>query len=281
MAQGGPAIPGASCPRGAAPVGPAAPGQAALREETITPIKIIVKENFTMKKFLSAVLALAMAFALCTTAFAADPTVKVTTTPAADEASANINTNSWEIPVTAAYEKKNATKADVDTKYYVVVEWECTNKDLTYTVGKDTYEWTVEGADAASNAKPTSAGYIVTPSTDVQWSGSATYNVTVTNWSNAKVDAKLSWAPATKAGNVTEDIVTTTKFDAAEAIEKTLNLNAADNGIDLPASTNRNLVTAENAPTASSAVNIVVTDGAISAPDTNIGTLTVTVTKVA
>lgn len=280
MAQGGPAIPGASCPRGAAPVGPAAPGQVALREETITPIKIIVKENFTMKKFLSAVLALAMAFALCTTAFA-DTTVKVTTTPAADEASANISENSWQIPVTAAYNKETSTKDDVTAKYYVVVEWECTNNNLTCTVGKDTYEWTVKGADATSNAKPTSAGYTVTPSTDVQWSGSATYNVTVTNWSNTKVDAKLSWAPATKAGNVTKDIVTTTKFDsdAAAATEKTLPLDAADKDLALPTSTNVSMVTAENAPKANSTLNIEVTDGAISAPDTNIGTLTITVIK--
>ena len=234
-----------------------------------------------MKKFLSAVLALAMAFALCTTAFAADSTVKVTTTPAADEASANINENSWEIPVTAAYDKATATKDDVTTKYYVVVEWERVNNSLKYTVGKDSYEWTVEGADAANNAKPTSAGYTVTPSTEVKWDGEANYKVTVTNWSNAKVDAKLSWAPAEVAGNVTKAIVTTTKFDSdtAAATEKTLPLEAADKDLTLPTATNVGMVT--EAPSASSTLNIKVTDGAISAPDTNIGTLTITVTKVA
>ena len=230
-----------------------------------------------MKKFLSAVLALAMAFALCTTAFAANPTVKVTTTPAADEASANINENSWQVHVPAGYVKETATKADVTTKYYVVVEWECVNNSLKYTVGKDSYEWTVEGADAANNAKPTSAGYTVTPSTEVKWDGEANYKVTVTNWSNAKVDAKLSWKAAELAGNVTKAIVTTTKFDDAAAIEKTLNLNAADKDLALPTATNVGMVT--EAPSANSTLNIKVTDGAISAPETNIGTLTVTVTK--
>ena len=163
----------------------------------------------------------------------------------------------------------------------MVVEWERVNNSLKYTVGKDSYEWTVEGADAANNAKPTSAGYTVTPSTEGKWDGEANYKVTVTNWSNAKVDAKLSWAPAEVAGNVTKAIVTTTKFDSdtAAATEKTLPLEAADKDLTLPTATNVGMVT--EAPSASSTLNIKVTDGAISAPDTNIGTLTITVTKVA
>ena len=242
-----------------------------------------------MKKFLSAVLALAMAFALCTTAFAADPTVKVTTEPAADEGSAALDTNSWQVPVPAQYVKETATKADVTTKYYVVVEWECMNNSLTYTVGKDTYEWTVadsagHAADATSNAKPASAGYTVTKNTNGTWNenGEANYKVTVTNWSNAKVDAKLSWTPAGVAGNVTKAIVTTTKFDsdAAAATEKTLTLEAADKDvITLPDDTNVALV--NTAPSASSTLNIKVTDGAIAADNTNIGTLTITVINVA
>ncbi len=240
-----------------------------------------------MKKFLSAVLALAMAFALCTTAFA-DTTVKVTTTPAADEASATTDTNSWQVPVPAEYVKETATKEDVETKFYVVVEWEMMNNTLKYTVGKDSYVWTVadadgKAADATNNAKPAGAGYTVTKNTNGTWdeNGEANYKVTVTNWSNAAVNAKLSWAPAKVAGNVTKNIVTTTKFDSdtAAATEKTLNLDAADKDATLPDDTNVKLV--ETAPSASSTLNIKVTDGAITANKTNIGTLTVTVTKAA
>lgn len=232
-----------------------------------------------MKKILSVVLALAMTFALCTTVFAADPVVKVTTTPATDEASAVENTNKWSIPVTSGYEN-NATKAD--DQYYVVVEWEVTTT-LKYTIGNDDYVWTVQknatSADSTALDKPTNAGYVVGGKWDN--AGEASVKVTLTNWSNCAINAKLDWVASTNTvDGVETNIVTTTTFDsdAAPATTKTLNATAAYTG-ELPGGTDLNLTTTGVA--VSSTLNIKVTDGAISKANATIGTLTVTVMKAA
>lgn len=265
MAQGGPAIPGASCPRGAAPVGPVAPGQAALREETITPIKIIVKENFTMKKFLSAVLALAMAFALCTTAFAASSTVYVTTKENGNFGDADGN-KSWPIDIPAQY-SNTAEAKDVAAKYYVVVEW-TVNSDLTYKVDSSNYTWNVT---TESSGAPSSAGYTAT---DGEWTGSASVVVNVANWSNRAMKATLTYKDSTTTvANVTKDITTTNTLDKNE-----LTLAAAS---DLVTGLSTTPVTAlMDAQKGTSNLSITaVTAGAINRSDAVIGTLTVTLAE--
>lgn len=239
MAQGGPAIPGASCPRGAAPVGPAAPGQPAPREETITPIKIIVKENFTMKKFLSAVLALAMAFALCTTAFAEDgiqkavkDTVTITTVNTDKEGYVTDGENQvkqWNIDVKAGY-ADSFDAGQVPAKYYVVLSWEV-NSTLKYTIGADSYTWNVYDASEKESAEDgfttaTHAGY---KTSGGKWTGTATVDVKLENWSNRNMAANLSWAAAegiaAAVGTAVTMNETTITTNSAASADKTATVN--------------------------------------------------------
>ncbi len=273
MAQGGPAIPGASCPRGAAPVGPVAPGQAALREETITPIKIIVKENFTMKKFLSAVLALAMAFALCTTAFAAQTNVtgNVTITTVDNQKDAYVTdgenqVKQWNIDVKADYDDLfNASQ--VPAKYYVVLSW-TVNSTLKYTIGANSYTWNVYDASEKESADQgfttaTHAGYKAGMGV---WTGTATVDVKLENWSNRDMAANLSWAAA--------EGITAAVGTAVTMNDTTITASSA-----APADKTASVSTPKTANTTVSIEGAEMA-GAISANDTTIGTLTVTVKDV-
>lgn len=114
-----------------------------------------------MKKFFCAVLALAMMLTLAVPAFAAD-------------------LKSEGKDVTAGYTAPKAT--DNGTIYSVTIAWEpTTGSDLSYTGKQATYTWDADGLKYTENVD-TAAG----------WSGSAGYTVTVTNKSNAAVDAALT-----------------------------------------------------------------------------------------
>ena len=241
-----------------------------------------------MKKFLSAVLALAMAFALCTTAFAATSPVYVTTAP--PETGATENTNMWKIPIDADAEVTKPAAGEVAKNYYVVVEWSIAEgANLKYTRGADAYSWVV--ADSEGNTlnsektgTPAKAGYQVKDGT---WAGSATVNVTVTNWSNDAVVATLAWVNAKKA--TTEDATTNkviaditanetfTQGTNASKDGKTITLSSLADGVEVPDVTTLDK-TAGIAGSSSMTINGANVTGAISAK-TNIGYLTITLNK--
>lgn len=118
-----------------------------------------------MKKYFSVILALTLASALAVPAFAAD---------VAPEGSANQE-------VTAGYTAPVDNAGD--TVYRVTIEWNATDEAeaLSYTGKKSTYTWDTTGLV-----------YQETVDTAAGWSGAAGYNVTVTNYSNAAVDAALT-----------------------------------------------------------------------------------------
>lgn len=120
-----------------------------------------------MKKFLIALLALAMMFALAVPVFAEPSEVSVPGSSSAD--------------VTAKYEAGNDGKDDIATVYLVTVDWKV-DSTLKYSNGTTTYTW---NADATKYDKTTE---------EDGWFGSATVGITVTNKSNAAVSAKAEWA---------------------------------------------------------------------------------------
>lgn len=228
-----------------------------------------------MKKFLSAVLALAMAFALCTTAFAAQTNVtgNVTITTVDNQKDAYVTdgenqVKQWNIDVKADWDDQfNASQ--VPAKYYVVLSW-TVNSTLKYTIGANSYTWNVYDADEKESAEEgfTSATHAGYKAGKGDWTGSATVAVKLENWSNRDMQANLSWAAA---GGITAA--------AAEGGAVTM-ANTAIKAVSV--APNDKATTVNAASTANTTVSIDGTKmaGAISANDTTIGTLTVTVKDV-
>ena len=220
-----------------------------------------------MKKFLSAVLALAMAFALCTTAFAASFPVYVTTKDNGDFGDAAGN-KSWPIDIPAQY--SNTAKADeVKANYYVVVDWTVTS-NLKYSVDSNNYTWNVT---KETSGAPSSAGYTAT---DGDWTGSASVVVNVANWSNRAMKATLAYVDSTNAvANVTKNIITTNTLDKNE-----LTLAAASDLVTGLATTTITASDLTDNQKGTSTLNIsAVTAGAIDQNNAVIGTLTVTLAE--
>lgn len=148
-----------------------------------------------MKKYFSMILVLVMVFALAVPAFAADIDDKVT--------------GSTSQEVTAGYTKPVDTAAD--TVYRVTLTWEpAETSNLSYTGKQSTYTWDTEGLVYKENVD-TAEG----------WDGSTGYTLTVTNYSNAEVEAATS---ATVNYNLTLEKPTSEKEtlkSAAEGIEYT------------------------------------------------------------
>lgn len=123
-----------------------------------------------MKKVTSLLLALVMALALAVPAFAAGTEI--------EPAEGGKKTQD----VTANYKGDSLTSTG--TVYYVTIKWDPTTETtaLKYTGKQATYTW--NGADMK---------YIENEgATEAKWEGAAGYKVTVTNQSNAKVNASTS-----------------------------------------------------------------------------------------
>lgn len=121
-----------------------------------------------MKKVLSLIAALSLTVSMSATVFAAE------TGSAIDDVTKD---NTQDIAITAQYTKG---ENKIPTVYNVTVSWEKTG-DLQYTVGSDTYDWQTD-----------SLTYKATSGTG-KWTGkTAQVDITVTNRSNAAVQASVS-----------------------------------------------------------------------------------------
>lgn len=137
-----------------------------------------------MKKVLSLIAALSLTLSMSATVFAAE------TGPAIGDVTKN---NTQDISITAQYEKG---KDNIPTVYHVTVSWEQTGT-LTYTVGSDTYNWNT-----------TSLAYDKVDGKGKWECADAKVNITVTNRSNAAVNASIAEVKAqgslTVTGNASE-----------------------------------------------------------------------------
>ena len=138
-----------------------------------------------MKKALSLIAALSLTLSMSATVFAAEETG-----PAIGDVTTN---NTQDISITAQYEK-GADK--IPTVYHVTVSWNQTGT-LTYSVGSDTYDWQTD-----------SLTYNKTKGTGKWECADAKVNITVTNRSNAAVNASIAEVKAqgslTVTGNASE-----------------------------------------------------------------------------
>lgn len=189
-----------------------------------------------MKKLIGMIMAIAMTFALATTAFAADPITEngtkvfVTTTPTEGETkfdTTNGNTIGIDIPAKFVAGENDPYK--VEANYYVIVKYNV-ESNLLFTVGETAYTWNVNVSDTSKEAKHTlKSEYTGT------WSGTATVDVTVENWSNRDMQAALSFTGATpnEHNNVLSNITVnpdalsyTNKTDATYAAKTRFESNA-------------------------------------------------------
>lgn len=189
-----------------------------------------------MKKLIGMIMAIAMTFALATTAFAADPITEngtkvfVTTTPTEGETkfdTTNGNTIGIDIPANFVAGAKDPYK--VEANYYVIVKYNV-ESNLVFTVGESAYTWNVNVGETSKEAKHT-----LKDNYTGDWSGTATVDVTVENWSNRDMQAALSFTGATpnEHNNVLSNITVnpdalsyTNKTDATYAAKTRFESNA-------------------------------------------------------
>ena len=129
-----------------------------------------------MKKYFSLILVLVLAFAMTISAFAADNAV--------DGQGAGTGKADVTAQFAAGEDKNDPT--DVATVYHVTLEWAVTST-LKYSAGTTTYTWNAD--DTKYEASTAGEG----------WTGTAQVKVTVTNKSNAEIDATAVWA---KVGDI-------------------------------------------------------------------------------
>ena len=241
-----------------------------------------------MKKITSLILALVMALSLTVTALADEPVIIK-----GDAAAFGAATKTWNVTVPADFDGTNAPKqeSDVAATYYVKIEWSFDGTNtLKYVDDKAHYSWKVLGAGDANatttEADPTHAGYEV----GQQWQGTATINVTVTNWSNRAMKADMEFAPVTtvvsgETTGVTKAIkvdetgcLTWVGFDGTAATQTAgIIVNSAANGV--PFANDTNAVIAGVVGSGSLTIDGTKLGGAINANDTVIGTLTITLVE--
>lgn len=190
-----------------------------------------------MKKTLSVLLAVLMLLTLTVSAFA-EPLIE-------DDGNGSDSHN-----VTAGF--KGATTDSAGNVYYVTVAWTPGENTLSYFEGNTTYTW--NGA---------SMQYQAGALEDEGWTGSAAVKVTVTNQSNAEVNAQASWKDA-------QGITAECKFD-----KDTAKLDSAAEGIDY------NNTQATGSPkTADINATVEVKSGTIQDNGATVGTITVTISPV-
>lgn len=148
-----------------------------------------------MKKVLSLIAALSLSISMSATVFAAEGTG-----PAIKELP-----NGQNISITATYEKG---KEIVETTYHVTVSWEQTGT-LVYKENSDTYTW-----------NPDSLDYTHDVDNGGDWSlgegdNAPKVNITVTNRSNAAVNASIAEVKAQDSLTVTGSASALVKVDSA------------------------------------------------------------------
>lgn len=185
-----------------------------------------------MKKLIGMIMAIAMIFALATTAFAVQSPVTISSDTVTEDDhnmkyDENGNTIGIDIPATFVPGATDPYK--VKANYYVIVKY-VVKSELVFTVGESAYTWNVNVSDTSKEAKHTLKSEYTG-----DWSGTATVDVTVENWSNRDMQAALSFTGATpnENNNVLSDITVapsalgyTNTTDAAYAAKTKFESNA-------------------------------------------------------
>ena len=146
-----------------------------------------------MKKLIGMIMAIAMTFALATTAFAVQSPVTISSgTVKEDEQNMkyNENGNTIGIDIPANFVAGATDPYKVEANYYVIVRYNV-ESNLLFTVGETAYTWNVNETSGAAS----SANHQLKSSYDGTWSGNAAVNVTVENWSNRDMQAAMTFAP--------------------------------------------------------------------------------------
>jgi len=198
-----------------------------------------------MKKLFSLLLALSLVLALGVTAFADD-----TLTGA----------GSGSVDVSADYTAASNNTADIlsgaaGTKIYSInIAWTEDSNNIVYNGGTTTYAWSTANQKYEVSTSDVGKG----------WTGTAAYTITVTNYSNASVGASAAWSTqngVTVSASVGADI---TVGSAAAGITTAAGITGGASG---------------SAQSDTIAVSVATpTAGEISADDTPIGKITVTIT---
>lgn len=249
-----------------------------------------------MKKLIGMIMAIAMTFALATTAFAVQSPVTISSgTVKEDEHNMkyNENGNTIGIDIPANFVADATDPYKVEANYYVIVKYEVEPK-LVFTVGETAYTWNVNETGGAVS----SANHQLKSSYDGTWSGTATVNVTVENWSNRDMQAAMTFASNTTVATPDNDngvlkAITvkneaqsfaaaagndTTKTKWIEA-NHALNLQSAAAGVGFEEGNKANSPVSGSATFTIDATNNGMT-GAISKSKAVIGTLTVKLTSL-
>lgn len=241
-----------------------------------------------MKKLFSIALALALVLSLSVTAFASGGSSTWATGAKAEGVTAwdGMAPVAQDITIPADFEDK----FDADTvtaNYFVVLTWDV-ESTLKYTIESSNFSWVVyDSADKDSqsadfNGTAAKAGY----EGDGTWSGSATVKVTMQNWSNRPIKGSFTYTDMTAAaseaisGSVERDI--NTGADGVRTMGSDITLASAAEGVSIydPADANNHVDAADVIAVTIDAGAVGAPKGmtgAISAANTVIGTLTVTI----
>lgn len=180
-----------------------------------------------MKKLIGMIMAIAMIFALATTAFAVESPVTISSNTAKEDEhnvkyNENGNTIGIDIPATFVAGANDPYK--VEANYYVIVKYTVDSK-LKFTVGETAYTWNVNVSDTSKEAKHTLKSEYTG-----DWSGTATVDVTVENWSNRDMQAAMTFAPTTTVATAEKDngvLTAITVTDAAQSFAAAAGNDAA------------------------------------------------------
>ena len=169
------------------------------------------------------------------------------------------------IEITAGYDKADVTADQVTANYYVVLKW-TPDSTLAYKIDKTSYTWNVYDSANVKSTEDTFNGTAAKAGYEAKgnWSGEATVNVVVENWSNRTV--KASYAYADEPG------ITSTN-NIAELSEQSI--GAASDGVTVA---NGETIDTAKKVTADFKIS-AITAGEISSNNEKIGTLTVTLKK--
>lgn len=262
-----------------------------------------------MKKLIGMIMAIAMTFALATTAFAEDPStttptsgskVFVTTKPAEGETQFDTTKpNTIDIPITGDLDTSEADNPyDVTANYYVIVKYDVTST-LKFKINEKAYTWNVNTEKATGSISAQHTLKDALTKADGTWSGNATVKVTLENWSNRDMKAVLNFAAQTtadpskgvvegmtvdsKALGYTPDSKNDSKNTKWDANALTLRSAAADVKVTDGAKADKpvtGIVNFKLDADAGKATEQVYVTGAINKAQATIGTLTVQLTAL-
>ena len=155
-----------------------------------------------MKKLIGMIMAIAMTFALATTAFAVQSPVTIssnTVTEDDNNMKYDENGNTIGIPITGDLDTSEADNPyDVTENYYVIVRYDVTSS-LKFKINEKAYTWNVNTEKATGSISAQHTLKDALTKADGTWSGNATVKVTLENWSNRDMQAALSFAAQTTA----------------------------------------------------------------------------------